>query len=91
MTAPTEPGRHVAADGRIIYAWPAEGRYADLWRRMVQAFPHDTERVEVAALLERWQDEQDTLVSYTDDNGDWVDVEPDWNVLRRWLHPGRAS
>ena len=30
MTAWDEPGRSVAEDGRIVYAWPPEGRFREL-------------------------------------------------------------
>ena len=80
----TEPGRHVEVDGRIVYAWPPEGRFADLWLRFVAAFPDDVERCEVETLVRKWVDESSTLCSYTDEDGRWVDVTPDWDIPEGW-------
>jgi len=82
-----EPGRHVTDDGRIIYHWPPEGRYANLWQRIELALPGDDEKLEAEALLARWRDETSTLLAHTDDNDQWVDVEPDWDLPARWLAP----
>lgn len=79
----TEPGRWVNELGQIVYAWPPEGRFADLWRRIEAAVTED-ERGEAVALLNLWRDENSTLVAYTDDDGEWVDCEPDWSVPEQW-------
>ena len=79
-----EPGRHVSESGQIIYVWPPEGRYADLWQRFDAALT-DSDKHELAPLLRRWTDANSTLVAYTDDTGEWVDVEPDWTEPQRWL------
>jgi len=86
MTDPTEPGRHITDDGRNVYTWPPQGRYANLWRRIQTAFPHDADKADAAALLDRWRDETSTLIAYTDDNDQWVDVEPDWTLPTGWLN-----
>lgn len=86
----TEPGRTVAEDGRIVYAWPPEGRFADLWRRFDGAF-NDAEKHELAALLRRWIDENSTLVAYEDDDGVWHDVKPDWSMPERWASGSRPD
>jgi len=84
----TELGRHVAEDGRIVYAWPPEGRFAALWCRIEAALPYDDDKCEAAVLLERWRDETGTLVGYMDvEDGVWHDVEPDWTVPTGWLGP----
>lgn len=83
-----EPGRRVTEDGRITYAWPPVGRFAALWRRIEAALPYDEERLDALALLARWDDETAQLVGYLDDDeGGWVDVEPDWRVPADWLDP----
>jgi len=52
----TEPGRHVAEDGRIVYAWPPVGRFAALWCRLQATLPSNAEKEDAAALLARWAD-----------------------------------
>lgn len=81
----TEPGRLVADDGRIVYSWPPEGRFVALWDRLHGAIPDDTEKSEVLSLLVIWRDENSTLECYTDEDGNWVDVMPDWDVPKTWL------
>jgi len=83
----TEPGRHVADDGLHVYAWPPEGRFADLWRRIGEALPSDDDKDEAASLLCLWLAEDSTDVAYIDD-GELVDVEPDWDVPGGWLNRG---
>lgn len=73
-----EPGRSVASDGRITYAWPPEGRFASLWDRFCAAFPDDDDRGDLLALLARWLDDNSTLAGFTDENGEWVDVTWPW-------------
>jgi len=85
----TEPGRHVAADGRSVYHWPTEGRFATLWRRIQAALPDDDDKTEAAALLAKWRDENSTLIGYQED-GAWYDTEPDWDIPSGWLDPGPA-
>jgi hypothetical protein len=79
-----EPGRWVADDGRVVYAWPPEGRFVKVWSRLHAAFSDD-EKHDVLALLLLWRDENSTLVAYADDDGEWVDVEPDWDVPGGWV------
>lgn len=81
-----EPGRHVAEDGRIVYAWPPAGRFAALWERFDSAFS-DEEKAELHNLLDKWRQANSTLVAYTDESGDWVDVEPNWAVPEGWMQP----
>lgn len=88
MSLSAEPGRHVAESGRIVYAWPPVGRFAALWRRLEAALPSDHDKTEAVALLTLWQFETSTLVAYEDDDDEWVDVEPDWDVPGGWLEPG---
>lgn len=83
----TEPGRSVAENGQIVYEWPPQGRFDDLWARFASAFPDDTERHEILALLLAWRDDGSVLAAYTDENGDWVDVEPDWSLVEGWMVP----
>jgi len=79
-----EPGRHVAADGRNVYAWPPEGRFAVLWQRIEAALPSDDEKCEATALLDKWRSETGTLVGYEED-GVWYDTEPNWDTPAAWL------
>ncbi len=74
----TEPGRSVGESGVILYAWPPEGRFADVWRRFLESFPTDEERIVLRSLIARWMDETSRLVAYTDDAGEWVDVTWPW-------------
>lgn len=85
-----EPGRSVADDGRIVYAWPPEGRFAELWRR-VDSITTDEEEDELISLLVRWRDDNTTLAAYTDENGEWVDVEPRWEHIADWLAQQRPD
>ena len=80
----TEPGRSVADDGRIVYAWPPVGRFAALWERLALAFS-DEEKGDLLSLLAHWRHAESTLVAYTDEHGNWHDVEPDWSEPSRWL------
>ena len=86
MTDIVEPGRHVTDTGRIVYNWPPEGRFADLWRRLVVALPGEQEKLEAAALLARWEDEVDARIVAIIEDDDEVDVEPDWNMPAGWLN-----
>ena len=79
----TELGREVAPDGRIVYAWPPEGRFAEVWARFDQAFTDEDKGI-LWSLLPQWQSEMSTLVAYTNAHGEWVDVEPDWSVVDAW-------
>lgn len=56
----------------------------NLWRR-IDAALSDEEKHDAIALLHRWRSEEATLVAYTDEAGEWVDVEPDWDEPARWL------
>jgi hypothetical protein len=84
VSAWVEPGRSVAEDGRIVYAWPPEGRFRALWERFALTFT-DAEKSELLSLLIKWRDENSTLVAYTNESGEWVDVEPDWTKPDEWL------
>lgn len=79
----TEPGRHVSESGTIVTHWPPEGRFVALWDRLHEVFSDD-EKHDILALLTIWRDENSSLVAYTDENGEWVDVEPDWSVVESW-------
>lgn len=83
MNDPTEPGRSVAADGRIVYAWPPQARFAALWITFNRQFG-DAEKLELLSLLTCWRNAESTLVAYTDEAGELVDVEPDWTVVEGW-------
>lgn len=72
-----EPGRAVADDGRLVYSWPPEGRFAELWLRIETAFPDEDERLEALALLARWDDHVSTVVAFSDAGGP-VDVRWPW-------------
>ncbi|MEJ7763863.1 MAG: hypothetical protein WKF86_00040 [Acidimicrobiales bacterium] len=85
-----EPGRHVAAGGRIVYHWPPEGRFAALWQRIEATLPSYDDKEEAAVLLLRWLSENGTDVGYEED-GVWYDTEPDWHVPTGWLNPGPAA
>lgn len=74
-------------DGPIQTAWPPEGRNGQLWTRLLDTFPDDLDLLTLAALLRRWEDETSTLVAYADDDGEWHDVEPHWDIPARWLQP----
>ena len=54
-----------------------------LWRRIEHAVPED-DRCAAVSLLNGWLGETSTLVAYTDDDGTWVDCEPDWSVPEKW-------
>jgi len=78
----TEPGRWVDEDtGAIKYAWPPEGRFADLWTRVI-AVTTEVERVHLFDLLRTEVYANSLLAAYEDENEQWHDV--DWNVLRQW-------
>lgn len=74
-TDPTEPGRYVNASGQIITVWPPQGRFVDLWRKARLCFT-DAELHDLLALIDCWRDENATLVAYTQENGDWVEIAP---------------
>lgn len=80
----TEPGRHVADNGRIVTHWPPEGRFAALWARIVAALPDDADKGDAIPLLMKWRDENSTLLGYMED-GVWYDTEPDWSEVESWL------
>lgn len=80
----TEPGRWVADDGTIRYAWPPQGRFHELWVKFSSLHLTDDEKFELLALLTLWGDENSTLVAI-EENGEWIDVEPDWSVPEQWL------
>jgi hypothetical protein len=80
----TEAGRWVDETGLICYAWPPEGRFKALWDR-VAAVTTEEERSALQSLIRREVDENSTIVAYTDDNGEWVDVEPNWENPPRWM------
>jgi len=83
-----ELGVHVDDEGRIVYAWPPEGRFAALWCRLEATLPYDVDKCEAAALLERWRDETSTLVGYVDEDDRWHDVGPvPPTVPTGWLEP----
>lgn len=44
----------------------------------------EIERCELECLISREVSENSTLVAYTDNDGEWVDVEPDWEEPERW-------
>lgn len=80
----TEPRRMVSEHGQIVYSWPPQGRFVGLWERLHKVFS-DEEKGEVLSLLVVWRDENSTLECYTDEDGNWVDVLPDWDVPTTWL------
>mgnify|MGYP001619627704 CR=1 FL=1 len=82
----TEDGRFVNTSGQIVYEWPPKGRFKTLWEQVEAGFS-DEEKHDVIALLRCWQDENSMLVSYTDEDGEWVNVEPNWSVPPGWLDP----
>jgi hypothetical protein len=79
-----EPGRSVAESGRIVYDWPPQGRFAEIWRRLDAAVA-DADKCAALSLLNRWQEENSTLIAYTDDDGEWVDVESHYETVTEWL------
>jgi hypothetical protein len=81
-----EEGRYVDEYGAIRYVWPPIGRFGHLWREFQSHFPDESTWPEIEALLRYWQEEASTLVAYTDEFGEWVDVEPQWDMIERWLN-----
>lgn len=79
----TEPGRWVDDTGVIRYAWPPEGRFADLWRRVTEVTTEE-ERIALQTLIHHEVDANSTLVAYQDDEGEWHDVEPNWEEPKKW-------
>ena len=75
MNDPTEPGRYVNDAGQIITVWPPQGRFVELWKRAATTFT-EAELHDLLPLIDRWRDENATLVAYTDDEGEWVEVAP---------------
>lgn len=74
-----ELGRSVGESGVLVYAWPPEGRFKELWARFEAAFPDPDDRITLRSLVARWMDETSRLVAYTDDAGEWVDVSWPWD------------
>lgn len=81
-----ETGLHVGDNGAVVYHWPPGGPFRELWDR-VAAPLSDVERCDLHSLLTVWMHETSTLVSYEDENGEWVDVEPDWSIPDDWRAP----
>lgn len=55
--------------------WPPTGEHAEVWERWKDAIP-DGDKHRLIDVLVRWRHEHSTLVAYTDENGEWVEVEP---------------
>ena len=83
----TEPGRHLSDDGRFVYHWPPQGRFAELWQRIELALPSDKEKHDAIGILCLWLSENGTTVAWVDDKDDelfHVDV-PKWDMPKKWL------
>lgn len=84
-----ERGMWIGDDGAIRYAWPPEGRFADIWDRCKTTFT-EQERWHLSSLLNHWMDDNSRCVSrcYQDEEtGEWVweDVaQPDWSMPEGW-------
>lgn len=65
--------------------WPPVGEHAETWAKFeaLDLFD-DQERHRLLDCLQRWRDENSTLVAYTE-NGEWMDVEADWEQPRKWF------
>ncbi len=69
--------------GTVVFNWPPEGVYADLWTRLDSAFT-DGEKLILRLLITKWVSEDSTLVAVRDETGEWTDVEPDWAKVQDW-------
>jgi len=63
--------------------WPPEGRFSALWDQFTAAFPEDSDRLDLLELLLLWRDDNSTCVAFTDDEGEWVDCDPE--PIEDWL------
>jgi len=59
--------------------WPPTEEWAVVWARFEAAGFNDDEKTKLHDLLGRWMDETSRLVAYTDEDGNWVDVEWPWS------------
>ena len=79
-----DPGVAVNASGQLVYDWPPQGRFVELWER-VAAVTTAAERVELGALIRCEMDATSELVAFTDFDGDLRDI--DWTEPTTWGHP----
>jgi len=63
--------------------WPPVGKHAEVWERFQALGMPQEDWFALSDVLRRWIDDGSTLVAYTDENGEWVDVE--------WPWPGEGS
>jgi hypothetical protein len=56
------------------------GDYAVVWEKFesVSKTFTDAEKSLLAAVLNRWVSENSTLMAYTDENGEWVNIKWPW-------------
>lgn len=46
----------------------------------------DDEKHELLRLLLEWRRQNSTTIAYKDgEDGEWIDVEPDWSQVEAWL------
>lgn len=73
-----EPGLSLNEDtGQYRTHWPPAGRFAELWKRFEAAGFTDDERCDLVSLLNQDIYDKSTLAAYTDDEGNWIDI--DWS------------
>lgn len=79
---PTVERRGVAYCGSCDWYtnWPPVGEHAAVWARFERLRFSDDERLILRDVLTRWMNESSTTVSFTDENGAWVDVEWPWST-----------
>lgn len=62
--------------------WPPTGEHAEVWAKLETLGFSDAEKCQLRDLLVRWVNETSTLVAYTNDEGEWVDVEWPWGSIQ---------
>ena len=76
-----DTGVSLSESGQLVYEWPPQGRFVELWQR-VAAVTTAAERIELGALIRCEIDATSELVAYTDENGELREV--DWDAPTRW-------
>lgn len=80
-----EPGCWVDHMGRVRYAYPPVGRFAELWER-ITAITTEEERCLLAGLISNEIHENSTVIAVKDLlDEEWTEVAPNWDDPPPWL------